>query len=101
MPKSETDKVKNYNLNFTRYVEELNEKGKTELAFTASDIFTVAGTNVCLGSIKAYPMSPHYTNENIDRIINLIEVLKKRYDADENWTFKTLYYTPADMVYRN
>ena len=100
MPKSETDKVKNYNLNFTRYVEELNEKGKTELAFTASDIFTVAGTNVCLGSIKAYPMSPHYTNENIDRIINLIEVLKKRYDADENWTFKTLYYTPEDMVYR-
>lgn len=100
MPKEETDKVKNYNLNFTRYVDELNEKGETHLAFTASDIFTVAGTNVCLGSIKAYPMSPHYTHENIDAIIDLISELKKRYDSDENWTFKTLYYTPVDMVYR-
>lgn len=100
MPKEETDKVKNYNLNFTRYVDELNEKGETHLAFTASDIFTVAGTNVCLGSIKAYPMSPHYTQENIDAIIDLISRLKNRYDSDENWTFKTLYYTPVDMVYR-
>ena len=100
MPKTETDKVKNYNLNFTRYVDELNEKGETHLAFTASDVFTVAGTNVCLGSIKAYPMSPHYNQENIDAIITLITTLKKRYDEDENWSFKTLTYTPADMVYR-
>ena len=100
MPKEETDKVKNYNLNFTRYVDELNEKGETHLAFTASDVFTVAGTNVCLGSIKAYPMSPHYTKENIDAIVALIATLKERYDRDENWTFKTLHYIPADMVYR-
>ena len=100
MPKSETDKVKNYNLNFTRYVDELNEKGETCLAFTASDIFTVAGTNVCLGSIKAYPMSPHYNKEIINAIVAIISKLKDRYDNDENWTFKTLYYTPADMVYR-
>lgn len=101
LPKEETDKVKNYNLNFTRYVDELNEKGETHLAFTASDVFTVTGTNVCLGSIKAYPMSPHYTKENIDAIIALIVSLKERYDKDENWSFKTLYYTPADMVYRS
>ena len=100
MSKEDTDKVKNYNLNFTRYVDELNEKGETNLAFTASDVFTVAGTNVCLGSIKAYPMSPHYTKENIDAIIALITTLKERYDKDENWSFKTLTYTPADMVYR-
>ena len=100
MPKEETDKIKNYNLNFTRYVDEINEKGETNLAFTASDVFTVAGTNVCLGSIKAYPMSPHYTKENIDAIVALIATLKERYDRDENWTFKTLHYIPADMVYR-
>lgn len=101
LPRKETDKVKNYNLNFTRYVDELNEKGETHLAFTASDVFTVTGTNVCLGSIKAYPMSPYYTKENIDAIIALIVSLKERYDKDENWSFKTLYYTPADMVYRS
>lgn len=100
MSKEDTDKVKNYNLNFTRYVDELNEKGETNLAFTASDVFTVAGTDVCLGSIKAYPMSPHYTKDNIDAIIALITTLKERYDKDENWSFKTLTYTPADMVYR-
>lgn len=100
LPKEETDKVKNYNLNFTRYVDELNEKGETNLAFTASDVFNVTGTNVCLGSIKAYPMSPHYTKENIDAIIALIVSLKERFDKDENWSFKTLYYTPVDMVYR-
>ena len=100
MPKSETDKVKNYNLNFTRYVDELNEKGETHLAFTASDIFTVAGTNVCLGSIKAYPMSPHFNRESIDVIISSITKLKERYDNDKEWTFKNLHYMPEDMVYR-
>ncbi len=59
------------------------------------------GTNISLGALKAYPMSPFLTNEEIDRIVCEIESsineYKKNYTDDE---YNQKSYISDDMVYR-
>jgi len=99
LSQKDTNKIKNYNLSYALYVEGLNKLQRISFTLTASDVFNVNNTNVCLGTQKAFPMSLFATKEKVKQIIDEIVETKKMFDK-EGIIVKKIKNTPVDMVYR-
>lgn len=101
MEKKDTDKIKKYNLDFANFTDLRNTSHEISVMYTASDVFCVNNTNVCLGSIKAYPMTPLTNMEAIDLIIKEIIETKNIFDNTVDLKLTELKHKPKDMVYKN
>lgn len=100
LPFEDTERIKNYNINYALYVNELNRQHKISFTLTASDAFNVKNTNVCLGSQKAYPMSLFVTKDDVKQIIKEMMETKKSFDMEDNRSYSCPENSPVDMVYR-
>jgi len=100
LPKEKTDLIKEYNLNYALYVHEKNKTQQISFTLTASDAFNVVGTNVCLGTQKAYPMSVFTTKKDIKAIIKEMISVKKDFDKEKHCNLEKIENNPVDMVYR-
>ena len=70
-------KIKEYNVNYAKYILEKGKNGEISFTFTASRSYKIPNTNIKLGALKAYPMSV-FLNENevvklVKDIVNTIE----------------------------
>ena len=100
LPQKDTNVIKDYNLNYALYVNELNKQQKISFTLTASDAFNVNNTAVCLGTQKAYPMSLFATKEKIKQIINEMVETKRNFDKGGCINLNRITNMPIDMVYR-
>lgn len=100
LPQKDTDIIKDYNLSYALYVEGLNNQHKISFTLTASDVFNVNNTNVCLGTQKAFPMSLFATKEKVKQIIDEMVETKKKFDEEGCIILKKITNAPVDMVYR-
>lgn len=100
LPFEDTERIKNYNINYASYVIELNRQHKISFTLTASDAFNVKNTNVCLGSQKAYPMSLFVSKDDVKQIIKEMMETKKNFDEGGGRNYSRLDNSPVDMVYR-
>lgn len=101
LSKDDIDIIKNYNIAYGEYVKKLSFRGEINFTYTSSRSYTLKGTDIKIGALKAYPLSMFLTkkitrnlvkqiNENIDNFI----ASEKQIHIPEN------KYTPDDMVYR-
>lgn len=100
LPREDTEIIKNYNINYALYVNELNKQHKLSFTLTASDAFNVKNTDVCLGSQKAYPMSLFVTKDDVRLIVAEMMETKRNYDLEDNKNYSHIENSPVDMVYR-
>ena len=71
----ELDYLKNYNVDFGKYILNMAVNREISFFFTSSRSYTLPNTDLKLGVLKAYPMSV-FLNKNY--IKNIIEELKER-----------------------
>lgn len=101
LDKEEQDKIKEYNVNFAKYVRMKAQKNQTWIAFTSSRSHLIPGTNVSFGTLKAYPMSVFFDKKVVEKIVvelnGLLEDYKKM--AKNGGQFDNDVISD-DMVYR-
>lgn len=100
LDKKDIDIIKNYNVAYGEYVKKLSHRGEINFTYTSSRSYTVKGTNIKIGALKAYPLSifltKHVTQTLIKEINKNIEDFMKteiQIPLSEN------IYVPDDMVY--
>jgi len=100
LARQETDIIKQYNLNYAKYVRERYECGTSGFILTASDVFTVRNTDVVIGMMKAYSLSVQADSAILAEIVRSIAALKEEFDTIDCSTLRSLTHKPVDMVYR-
>ncbi len=99
------EEIKNFNIGFAEFIQSLARDGQSHFVFTSSRSHTMPGTNIALGTLKAYPMSVFFDEAMAKKIakelINSIDVYEKnfeKYSTKDNCKIKII---SDDMVYRN
>ncbi len=82
LPLHNLNEIKNYNVNFAKYVLECNKNEKISFTFTSSRSYEIIGTKIKLGAIKAYPMSVYLNETNMQMIVNEIIQTIEEYEKN-------------------
>lgn len=98
----ELSMIKDYNVNYAKYILQKAKNGEISFVFTSSRSYKIPNTNIKLGTLKAYPMSVFLTETEVsnlvEEIFNTIEDYKKDSKAIE---YTKLSSISDNMVYRN
>ena len=99
----EIEEIKNYNVNYAKYILEKSKNGEISFTYTSSRSYKVPNTNIQLGTIKAYPMSVFLDKSEVDLITKEIFDSIENYKKDfEKIDYTKLSYEISDnMVYRD
>ena len=100
LPEKEIDYIKNYNINYGKFVLEKSKNGEISFTYTSSRSYTIPGTNIKLGALKAYPMSVFLNHKETIRITNEIFLNIEEYMNDQGSNFSESEFISDDMVYR-
>lgn len=91
------EEIKEYNVNFGKYIYQLACENKIDFVFTSSRSYVLPNTNLRLGALKTYPMSVHMNYEIVEKIVNDINLVIKNYKNDNCFNKHEL---SDNMVYR-
>ena len=89
---SEIEAIKQYNVNFAKYIQRDAYNAKIDFVFTSSRSHLVPGTNIALGTLKAYPMSVFFDKK---AAANIVRELRNEIDR-----IKVDIYKKLDMETR-
>lgn len=100
---NEVDFIKQYNIGYAKFVLEKGRKGEISFTYTSSRSYKVPGSDISLGAIKAYPISPFLNVSSAERVFREViksieeyEIYSKSIkDKDEG------KYISDEMVYRD
>lgn len=102
LKESELEEIRNYNINYAKYILEMGRKGEVSFTYTSSRSYKIPNTNIKLGTIKAYPMSVFLNEEEVKSILKeIFESIEKYKNNLEKIDYKKLSSISDDMVYRN
>lgn len=97
--------IKSFNVGFADFIQGLARDGRIHFVFTSSRSHMVPGTNISLGTLKAYPMSVFFDDvaarkiiEELIKSIDVYEKIFKEYSANDR---RKVGIISDDMVYRN
>lgn len=79
LSQKDIDYIREYNIKYSKYILDECKKNKISFIFTSSRSYKISGTNIKLGAIKSYPMSPFLDNNEITRIIKEIFITIQSY----------------------
>ena len=98
----EIKKIREYNINFAKYILEKGKSGEISFTFTSSRSYKIPNTDIKLGTLKVYPMSVFLNDNEVrclsEEIFNSIEDYKKNLI---NMDYTKLSSISDNMVYRN
>lgn len=98
----EIKKIREYNINFAKYILEKGKNGEISFTFTSSRSYKIPNTDIKLGTLKAYPMSVFLNDDEVrllsEEIFNSIEDYKENLI---NMDYTKLSSISDNMVYRN
>ena len=100
LPDSEISKIRNYNVNYGKYILEQSKNSNISFTYTSSRSYVVPGTNIKIGALKAYPMSVFLTYEEIDRILAEISETIDEYSKTDAKEYVNKVSISDNMVYR-
>ena len=92
--------IKDYNVNYGKFILQKSKNGNISFTYTSSRSYTLPGTDIKLGAIKAYPMSVFLSNEEIDRIFCEVSNTIDEYSEKDNKIYNNELSISDDMVYR-
>lgn len=99
----ETDiqQIKEYNINYAKYILENGKNGKISFTFTSSRSYKIPNTNIKLGVLKAYPMSVFLNNSEAEKLVKDISASIEEYKSNLE-KVKNIKISPIsdEMVYR-
>lgn len=101
LSENEIDLIREYNINYAKYILEKGERGELSFTFTSSRSYKIPGTDISLGALKVYPMSPFLTTGEIGRIIKEVSQSIEDFEDklnESNYAHKK--YISDEMVYR-
>lgn len=79
----EIDEIKNYNINYGKYILKKSIKNEIHFIFTSSRSYKLPGTEIKIGALKTYPMSVYMTFDKVDEIINEINASIDSYEQEK------------------
>ncbi|MBR3248560.1 hypothetical protein IKF89_00825 [Candidatus Saccharibacteria bacterium] len=98
---SEIEAIKQYNVNFAKYIQRDAYNAKIDFVFTSSRSHLVPGTNIALGTLKAYPMSVFFDKKAAANIVRELRNEIDSYSKDAHvGELDGLSAFSDDMVYR-
>ena len=100
LPQEDITIIKDYNVNYGKYILEQSKKGKISFTYTSSRSYVVPGTNIKIGALKAYPMSVFLDNYEIDRILKEISKTISDYTKEDIKEYNDKLCISDNMVYR-
>lgn len=92
------EEIKEYNVNFGKYILRLAVENKIHFIFTSSRSYKLPNSNIKIGALKSYPMSVHMTPELVENIVNEINKTIENYEKEKKTVEK--YELSDNMVYR-
>jgi len=101
LPEKEIDYIKNYNINYGKFVLEKSKNSEISFTYTSSRSYTIPGTKIKLGALKAYPMSVFLNHKETIRITNEIFLNIEEYMNNQESNFSESGSISDDMVYRS
>lgn len=81
-------------------IRENGERGEVSFIYTSSRSYKVPGTQISLGALKVYPMSPFFTVEISKKIITDVFENIEEYKLKLTSNYDDLSYIADEMVYR-
>ena len=97
----EIEKIRNFNIDYGKFIQKLSHEGKISFTYTSSRSYTVGNTGIKIGAIKAYPLSVFF---NMNTIKKLIREISKTIDLfilfDEEKNHNKEKHIVDDMVYK-
>lgn len=96
---SEIKIIKEYNVNFGKYILNLAIHNKIHFIFTSSRSYELPGTSIKIGALKAYPMSIDICKNIVDIIIKEINSTIDSYD-NLNGNMNEVFELSDNMIYR-
>ncbi|MBR2787487.1 MAG: hypothetical protein IKD76_08495 [Clostridia bacterium] len=102
LPEEEISKIKDYNVNYAKYILDRGKRGEISFTFTSSRSYKIPNTEIKLGVLKAYPMSVFFTEEKIENLVAEIFESICMYERNtEELDYEQLSSISDNMVYRN
>ena len=75
--------IQKHNSNFANFILKNAINREIDFVFTSSRSYVLQGTNIKIGALKAYPMSPFLTCEKIDEILVQLKLMIKKFENSE------------------
>lgn len=94
----EIDELIEYNRRFLHYIK--NYSNSLRFSLTYSKSFKLGTTDIKLGALKMFQMSPIVSNEKWSGLIDELQKAKKFFDLNDNGINKN-YKTSKDLTYYN
>ena len=100
LPQEDISKIKEYNVNYGKYILEQSKNGKISFTYTSSRSYVVPGTDIKIGALKAYPMSVFLNDNEIDRVLKEINETIVDYSKEDVKEYNNKVCISDNMVYR-
>ena len=98
----ERENIKEYNINYAKYILEKGKNGEISFTFTSSRSYKIPNTNIKLGALKAYPMSVFLNGNEVANLVKEILISIEDYKKSlENIDYTKLSAISDNMVYRS
>ena len=102
LDEKERENIKEYNINYAKYILEKGKNGEISFTFTSSRSYKIPNTNIKLGALKAYPMSVFLNENEVENLIKEISISIEDYKKSlENIEYTKLSAISDNMVYRS
>ena len=96
----EHSEIKQFNIDYSKFVQYRASKSQSNFIFTSSRSHVVDGTNISLGTLKAYPMSVFFDKQTAGKIAQEINQSIKQFLSPHGYQLDETSYISDDMVYR-
>lgn len=101
LSEEQIDRIRTYNTDYAKYILQKGEQGDVSFTYTSSRSYKIPGTDISLGVLKAYPMSPFLTAQEVDRIVHEVgESVELYAGGNDNAGYSQRKYISDEMVYR-
>ena len=102
LDEKEKEDIKEFNINYAKYILEKGKNGEITFTFTSSRSYKIPNTNIKLGALKAYPMSVFLNENEVNNLIEEISISIENYKKSlKNIDYTKLYNISDNMVYRS
>ena len=101
LEEQEIQKIKEYNVNYAKYILEKGKRAKISFTFTASRSYKIPNTNIKLGALKAYPMSVFLNEYEVTKLVNdIVNTIEEYKNRLEEIDYAKLDTISDNMVYK-
>lgn len=102
LDEKERENIKEYNINYAKYILDKGKNGEISFTFTSSRSYKIPNTSIKLGALKAYPMSVFLNENEVQNLVKEISISIEDYkESLENTDYTKLSAISDNMVYRN